>query len=97
MVPGGTSTEATQLNIESLWSGGPFADPVSMRHRWRSPPSKPPFSSLIMAETRNPENKLPLLLQCKIFDEIYLAVRLAILTVNLSIFLRSPMIRMTSI
>ncbi|KAF5381765.1 hypothetical protein D9615_005480 [Tricholomella constricta] len=26
MVPGGTSSEATQLNIESLWSGGPFAD-----------------------------------------------------------------------
>ncbi|KAF9465864.1 glycoside hydrolase family 95 protein [Collybia nuda] len=26
MVPGGTSNEVTQLNIESLWSGGPFAD-----------------------------------------------------------------------
>ncbi|GLB41068.1 putative glycosyl hydrolase family 65, N-terminal domain [Lyophyllum shimeji] len=26
MVPGGTSSEATQLNIESLWSGGPFSD-----------------------------------------------------------------------
>ncbi|KAF7979349.1 hypothetical protein HWV62_42781 [Athelia sp. TMB] len=26
MTPGGTSFEATQLNIESLWSGGPFAD-----------------------------------------------------------------------
>lgn len=28
MTPGGTTQEATQLNIESLWSGGPFADPV---------------------------------------------------------------------
>ncbi|THH07152.1 hypothetical protein EW146_g9406 [Bondarzewia mesenterica] len=27
MVPGGTQQEVTQLNIESLWSGGPFADP----------------------------------------------------------------------
>jgi hypothetical protein len=29
MVPGGTVQEIIQLNIESLWSGGPFADPVS--------------------------------------------------------------------
>lgn len=29
MIPGGTSQETTQLNIESLWQGGPFADPVS--------------------------------------------------------------------
>ena len=29
MTPGGTSQEITQLNIESLWSGGPFQDPVS--------------------------------------------------------------------
>ncbi|KAL4261383.1 Glycoside hydrolase family 95 protein [Pleurotus pulmonarius] len=28
MVPGGTAQEVTQLNIESLWSGGPFADPA---------------------------------------------------------------------
>ncbi|KAG6889388.1 hypothetical protein C0992_005520 [Termitomyces sp. T32_za158] len=27
MIPGGTAYEATQLNIESLWSGGPFSDP----------------------------------------------------------------------
>lgn len=27
-IPGGTFQETTQLNIESLWSGGPFADPV---------------------------------------------------------------------
>ncbi|KAF8954807.1 glycoside hydrolase family 95 protein [Flammula alnicola] len=27
MVPGGTTQETTQLNVESLWSGGPFADP----------------------------------------------------------------------
>ncbi|KAI0030348.1 glycoside hydrolase family 95 protein [Vararia minispora EC-137] len=27
MLPGGTSRETTQLNIESLWSGGPFVDP----------------------------------------------------------------------
>ncbi|OJA17722.1 hypothetical protein AZE42_04789 [Rhizopogon vesiculosus] len=27
MLPGGTSHEVTQLNIESLWSGGPFQDP----------------------------------------------------------------------
>lgn len=29
MIPGGTDREVTQLNIESLWSGGPFEDPVS--------------------------------------------------------------------
>ncbi|KAF9042891.1 glycoside hydrolase family 95 protein [Panaeolus papilionaceus] len=28
MIPGGSSQEITQLNIESLWSGGPFADPT---------------------------------------------------------------------
>ena len=28
MTPGGTTYETTQLNIESLWTGGPFADPV---------------------------------------------------------------------
>lgn len=28
MTPGGTTQETTQLNIESLWSGGPFADQV---------------------------------------------------------------------
>ncbi|EJD07952.1 glycoside hydrolase family 95 protein [Fomitiporia mediterranea MF3/22] len=28
MTPGGTLQESTQLNIESLWSGGPFADPA---------------------------------------------------------------------
>jgi len=31
MVPGETTQETTQLNIESLWSGGPFADPVCSR------------------------------------------------------------------
>lgn len=30
MVPGETTLETTQLNIESLWSGGPFADPVCL-------------------------------------------------------------------
>ena len=29
MVNGQTTQEVTQLNIESLWSGGPFQDPVS--------------------------------------------------------------------
>ncbi|KAF7313804.1 Glycoside hydrolase family 95 protein [Mycena chlorophos] len=28
MTPGGTYQEITQLNIESLWSGGPFQDPT---------------------------------------------------------------------
>lgn len=28
MLPGGTRQEVTQLNIESLWSGGSFQDPV---------------------------------------------------------------------
>lgn len=27
--PGGVGFESTQINIESLWSGGPFSDPVS--------------------------------------------------------------------
>ena len=30
MVPGGATQEILQLNIESLWSGGFFADPVSV-------------------------------------------------------------------
>lgn len=30
MTPGGTTQEITQLNIESLWSGGPFDDPVGV-------------------------------------------------------------------
>ena len=29
MIPGGSNYEIIQLNIESLWTGGPFADPVS--------------------------------------------------------------------
>ena len=29
MVNGQTTQEATQLNIESLWAGGPFQYPVS--------------------------------------------------------------------
>ncbi|KAI6157265.1 glycoside hydrolase family 95 protein [Pisolithus tinctorius] len=28
MLPGGTTQESIQLNIESLWSGGPFQDPT---------------------------------------------------------------------
>ncbi|KAJ7901652.1 glycoside hydrolase family 95 protein [Mycena leptocephala] len=28
MTPGGTAQEITQLNIESLWAGGPFLDPT---------------------------------------------------------------------
>lgn len=32
MVAGGTSSETTQLNIESLWTGGPFAEPVNTNH-----------------------------------------------------------------
>ena len=31
MTPGGATQEILQLNIESLWSGGPFADPVRMQ------------------------------------------------------------------
>lgn len=30
MLPGGTTQELTQLNIESLWSGGPFQDKVCL-------------------------------------------------------------------
>lgn len=30
MTPGGTDRELTQLNIKSLWTGGPFADPVGL-------------------------------------------------------------------
>ena len=33
MTPGGTAYESTQLNIESLWSGGPFQDPVCSNAR----------------------------------------------------------------
>jgi alpha-L-fucosidase 2 len=42
MVPGGTTQETTQLNIESLWSGGPFADSVCLRlHSPNSPANWP--------------------------------------------------------
>jgi len=34
MIPGRTNQEATQLNIESLWSGGPFQDPVGVPYFW---------------------------------------------------------------
>lgn len=33
MTPGGVGFESTQLNIESLWSGGPFSDPVNQLSR----------------------------------------------------------------
>ncbi|KAF5390948.1 hypothetical protein D9757_003944 [Collybiopsis confluens] len=33
MSPGGTAVETTQLNIESLWAGGPFQDPAHVQ--WR--------------------------------------------------------------
>ena len=33
MTPGGTSQEITQLNIESLWTGGLWQDSVRSRYR----------------------------------------------------------------
>lgn len=34
MTPGGTSEEVTQLNIESLWTGGLWQDPVCSRRKF---------------------------------------------------------------
>ncbi|KAA1477785.1 glycoside hydrolase family 95 protein [Dentipellis sp. KUC8613] len=34
MIPGGTNQEVTQLNIESLWTGGPFQDPSYNGSNW---------------------------------------------------------------
>ncbi|KAF9465865.1 glycoside hydrolase family 95 protein [Collybia nuda] len=50
MVPGGTSSEATQLNIESLWSGGPFEDPSY--NGGNKQPGEQANTSLIMQSIR---------------------------------------------
>ncbi|TFY76710.1 hypothetical protein EWM64_g7300, partial [Hericium alpestre] len=34
MIPGGTHQEVTQLNLESLWTGGPFQDPAYNGSNW---------------------------------------------------------------
>ncbi|KII85573.1 glycoside hydrolase family 95 protein [Plicaturopsis crispa FD-325 SS-3] len=48
MVPGGTVYEVTQFNIESLWSGGPFAD--ATYNGGNSPPSD---RSVLAADTQD--------------------------------------------
>ena len=61
--PGGTNYETTQLNIESLWSGGPFADPVCLsslplmlhplhdaRYQTYNGGNKQPFERNVMAQ-----------------------------------------------
>lgn len=53
MVPGGTFNEVTQLNIESLWSGGPFADPVRLS-QYNLPSIYP-----ILCQSYNGGNKQP--------------------------------------
>jgi len=52
MVPGGTTVDIAHLNIESLWSGGPFADPVSFN-------IKVTHSLLTPLQSYNGGNKLP--------------------------------------
>jgi len=44
MIPGGTTFETIQLNIESLWSGGPFGDPTY------NGGNKPPTESSTLAD-----------------------------------------------
>lgn len=53
MLPGNTNQENTQLNIESLWSGGPFQDPVSLRVAM----SSFHYQELISFQTYNGSNK----------------------------------------
>jgi len=52
MVPGGVSSEATQLNIESLWSGGPFSDSV-----WSIDPLSHDVSVEVRLQAYNGGNK----------------------------------------
>ena len=51
--PGGTIQETTQLNIESLWSGGPFADTVCGLR------SDSDLNETIVIKTYNGGNKQP--------------------------------------
>ncbi|KAJ7054060.1 glycoside hydrolase family 95 protein [Mycena amicta] len=50
MTPGGTSQEITQLNIESLWSGGPFQDPTY--NGGNKQPSEAPAMAIAMQQYR---------------------------------------------
>jgi hypothetical protein len=54
MTPGGTTQETLQLNIETLWSGGPFADPVSS-----SFPAQKDFTQPLVVQNYNGGNKQP--------------------------------------
>lgn len=54
MLPGNTHQENTQLNIESLWSGGPFQDPVSLG---AASFSFSHYDDLIYFQTYNGSNK----------------------------------------
>lgn len=56
MTPGGASQETTQLNIESLWAGGPFADPVGVFSLLSSRPST---HANLYLQTYNGGNKQP--------------------------------------
>lgn len=70
--PGGTTFEMTQLNIESLWSGGPFQDPVcSDRLRIPGADDADVHASLTMEETSSPSRVLRWLWTCRAFARQY--------------------------
>lgn len=81
MLPGGTVQETTQLNIESLWAGGPFADPVCRPRTTMMRVILTHGHSRTTEETSNLLNKLQLRELCKASGRQFLIVRLEILTV----------------
>lgn len=88
MVSGGTTREVTQLNIESLWVGGPFADPVRLIFFFLiylfifflEPPVHPPWknSSLMMGAISSRLNGLIWWRICKRYDDRFFRVQRAI-------------------
>ena len=62
MLQGETAQEAVQLNIESLWSGGPFQDPVRLptaRRSARRDAVACGTDGFYSSQTYNGGNKLP--------------------------------------
>ena len=69
MTPGGTIQETTQLNIESLWSGGPFADSVSsINQQAHGTSESSTIYRVTMVETSNPKSRPLWPLTCRGFD-----------------------------
>lgn len=91
MIHGGTIQESIQLNIESLWSGGPFQDPVC--HHRPIVITSSVFEELTgmvyrrtMAETTCARSEPNWQGQCREFVKVFLPVRLAPSIVSLHFF-----------